>query len=152
MLCQHELITDSKHVRIRWPLLTLYSAVIRPPCSLVSGCSFWFYWVKLRKCLLCTVWVLTRLQNNKKKKGFPNVTLSLPLLSLLSITSFYPRTSVWSWIEAYSNIIWTQGVSKRLLWMPLYFRHVMNTGVFTKRLQCKQVILGLEIPWADLCR
>lgn len=77
-----ELNTDLKYVRKRRPLLTLYStAVTRAPCSLVSGCSFWFYWVKLRKCLLCTVWVLTHLQNKKMVSKF-NVALVHFVISL----------------------------------------------------------------------
>lgn len=43
------------------------SAKTGPPRSLVSGRSFGFHWVKPRKCVLCTVWGLTYLQNNKKK-------------------------------------------------------------------------------------
>lgn len=125
--------------------------VIRPPCSLVSGWSFLvFSGSNSENRLLCTVWVLTHLQN--KKKRFPNLKSSWPILSYVSITFplhlfLEPVSCLDS--AACCDRLWPQGVSQSMLFGGVItllsaFAMSLGTGLFRERLQREQVITGSE--------
>lgn len=141
-----------------WELYSPYTPPLGPDDHLASWSADapfrGFYWVKLREYLLCTVWVLTHLQN---KKWFPNLILSWPILSLVPITfsffsvSFFPSfffflLSLMMWHHLHTRCQCAPAFC--LLSPPFVFAMswTTHTGVIYRgRLQSKQVIIGAGV-------
>lgn len=92
--------------------------------------------------------MLTHLQNKTVSKS--NLVLAHFVITFIRISLlFLPPNSTTTWIRGVQwhilNSRWQKTPTFRI---PAWFRHVIETQDYLQRLQCKQVMLGLEVPRA----